>query len=450
MIKGAVKMFREFVGHGLMQNVLALLSVQFFRKILPLLTIPYLARVLGPGSWGLVAIFQSLAMCTVLVIEFGFQLSATRQIARSRNSGESVAGVFAGVLGAQMVLAVCAVSGILLFSSWVPVLKEHPAMLASCLLWAVAEGINPIWYFLGMERMKIVATLEICSKTAAAVAMFALVHSPEDTGIVMALQAIAPLLSIVAALWIVYRDIPFQLPSVALVRDALVTGWPMFVMRSAESLYTLANAFVLGMFAGPTVVGYFAGPEKISRALVGVFNPVRETLYPRISKLVHTSPAQASRLARIGMIVTGSGGLLMGVFVFCSAPFLVKIVLGAQFGPAVGVLRMLAILPPLISVTQSVGMQWLLPLGKEHAVTRILVMAGMINLVLAFVLVPKHAHIGMAWAVICAEAFVSVCMIYLAVTDRDHRMPLRRQASIEDADFAAEYEAIESGSPGAL
>ena len=425
-----MKMFREFVQQGLIGNVLALMSVQFFRKILPLITIPYLARVLGPGGWGLVAIFQSLAMCTVLVIEFGFQLSATRMVARCRQSKTRLSEVFAGVVGAQVLLCVCAVAGIVLLGLMVPILRDHPAMLAACLLWSVAEGFNPVWYFLGMERMRAVATLEICSKSAAALAMFALVRSPRDAGMVLALQAIAPMLSIIAAVVIVSRDIRFQLPSRALVREALTAGWPMFAMRSAESLYTLANAFLLGLFAGPTVVAYFAGPEKISRSLFGLLNPVRETLYPRISKLVHTSPDQAARLARIGITVSALGGLIMGGLVFAFAPMLVRIVLGTQFAPAVTVLRILAALPPIISVMQSVGMQWLLPLGREGAVTRTILIAGVFNIALACLLVPAHGAVGMAWAVLCSETFVCLAVLYLAMTDREHRMPFRRRVEI--------------------
>src|SRR5580700_9626129 len=115
----------------------------------------------------------------------------------------------------------------------------------------------------------------------------------------------------------------------------------------------------------------------------------------------------------------------MGVFVFVFAPFLIKVLLGAQFAPAVTVLRILAILPPVIAVGQAVGMHWLLPLGRERVVTRTIVIAAALNLVLVFVFVPTHAHLGMAWAVVCSEAFVASCLLYAALADREHRMPLR-------------------------
>jgi polysaccharide transporter, PST family len=437
------KALPEAAGEGLLKNVLTLTSVQFFRKILPLITIPYLARVLGPASWGLVAIFQSLAMCTVIVIEFGFQLYATRQVARCRHSENLLADVFVGVLGAQGLLALGAALVVAIVAPFVTVLRDHPAFVVSALLWSIAEGVNPIWYFVAMERMKAAAVIEICSKTAAAAAIFILVHSANDAGIVMAVQAIAPILSIVGALRLVRRDIPFRVPSVRLIRQALRGGWSMFIMRGAESLYTLANAFLLGLLAGPVAASYFAGPEKVSRALLGWLNPVRDALYPRLSKLVHTSFDQAARLARTGIAVTILGGMCMGLLVFLSAPLLVHILLGPQFEPAVQVLRMLAILPPLTSVTQSIGLLWLLPLGHERVVSRAIVATGILNVCLAFLLVPKHGYIGMAWAVLCSEAFACVCVVCAAVALRHHRpVPASFAILASDSNSTSEAELL--------
>lgn len=411
-------------GEGLFQNAFALLCVQFFRKILPIITIPYLARVLGPGGWGLVATFQSLALTMVLLIEFGFPFSATRRVACGKQSQEDVSDIWAGVVGAQALLAAGAIvlTGILCL--FVPMMRDHISLTVWALVWAIAEGMNPVWYFLGMERMDIIALLEICTKVAMTCCLIGFVRSDQDTYRVIAIQAIAPIVSLLVAMSLVHRGVPFRVPTLLLIKKSMSGSLSLFMMRSAEGMYTLANGFLLGMLAGPGVVGYFAGPEKISRALIGVFNPVRETLYPRLSKLIHSSPHQAARLARAGMMITGFGGLAMGLCVFFFAPYLVKLILGPGFEPAVGVLRILALLPPLISVTQSVGMGWLLPLGRDRIVTRSMGLGALINLVLAFLLIPQFAQTGIAWAVVSAEAFVCAMVLYSAVNDAERRLPI--------------------------
>jgi PST family polysaccharide transporter len=189
----------------------------------------------------------------------------------------------------------------------------------------------------------------------------------------------------------------------------------MFVFRSGESLYGVGNVFVLGLFAPPVVVGYFASAEKISKAIFGLLNPIREALYPRLSSLARHGSEAAMGLARIGVVVMVSGGLALGAGVFVFAPLLVRILMGPGFAPAVTVLRILAALPPILSVTYSVGLQWLLPLGRDGEVNRIILTAGALNLALAVLLAPRFAHLGMAAAVVTAEAFVCFSMLRVVI-----------------------------------
>ena len=87
------------------------------------------------------------------------------------------------------------------------------------------------------------------------------------------------------------------------------------------------------------------------------------------------------------------------------APILIHLLMGPGFEPAITVLRIFALLPPLLSITHSMGLQWLWPHGRDAEVNRIILSAGALNLVLAVLLAPRFAHVGMAWAVVCAEAF---------------------------------------------
>src|SRR5579884_1231644 len=123
-------MLQRFRGR-LFQNIVALYGAQAGRKIIPLLSIPYLARALGPAGWGLVAFVTALGDFLVILIEFGFNLSATREIARQRDCPEKCSEVMAGVVGAQVLLAVFAVVAALLTAQFIPALRHDPRLLAS-------------------------------------------------------------------------------------------------------------------------------------------------------------------------------------------------------------------------------------------------------------------------------------------------------------------------------
>jgi PST family polysaccharide transporter len=403
---------REHSGEALFTNVLALSAIQVCRKTLPVLTLPYLTRVLGSGNWGLHPFFQSFSACAIVIIEFGFGLSASRDVSRHRDDARQLSGIVGGVLSGQFVLAALVAVATVFAAGYLPWLRAHPWFTIAALLWAIAEGCSPFWYFLGAESMVTIAILEISTKTLATAGVFLLVHTPQDGDRVLLLQAAASGLSLAAGLAMIARRHPIGPLNPRLAWRSLRAGWPLFVMRSADSLHTAGNGFLLGSVVGPTVVGYFAGPEKISRSLFGLFNPLRDALYPRLTSLTDRAPDRAVRLARAGTAVTVAGGALLGAAMFVFAPWLIRIVMGPGFEPAIPLLRILTLLPVLRAVIQSVSMQWLLPNGKESVVTRIILSALVLHVVLVYAVCRRYSYLGMAWVVVASEAYV--CVLSLA------------------------------------
>ena len=295
------------VRSSVIRNLIAMGAVQVCRKVLPVVTMPYLGRVLGPAGLGSIAVVQGFTVLAGLLIEYGFNLSATRELAQSRQSKQRRAELLSGVLGAQALLVLLAFVSSYACSWFIPILSGQPRMLLFGILFCIADSCNPYWYFQGMERMGFVAAFEIGAKALAAGAIFALVRGPDQAWIVLAAQAAASFLATSIALAIAIRESGVHRPSVAGMSEAIRKGWPMFLFRSADSLYALGNSFVLGLFVSPVLVGYYAGSEKISKAIFGLMNPIREALYPRLSSLVKDSPAEAARWARIGIVFMGTG-----------------------------------------------------------------------------------------------------------------------------------------------
>ena len=363
------------------------------------------------------ALAQAFGLYLALFVEYGFGLSATREVARYRDSVERRAELLAGVLGAKVLLALPSLGLALFVSHWVPTFRDHPEVLWAGVFWALATAFNLMWYFQGLERMGQVATLDIAGKALALIGMLLWVHKPVDGWKALAVMGVSALLSVLIALILAYREVPVRLPNYANVWKMLRLGWTMFLFRSAVSLYTVGNTFILGFFAPPLIVGYYAGAEKISKAFLGLMGPVSQALYPRLSHLIQHSRAEAARLVRTSMGVMGVSGVVIGLAVFILAPLLVRILLGEGYEPAVPVLRVFALLPPLMALSSVLGIQWMLPLGLDRPFNAIILGAGLVNLCLAMFLAPRFAHLGMAWAVVISEAFVTGGM-YLFIWKR--------------------------------
>jgi polysaccharide transporter, PST family len=403
----------EKLRHPVAKNSAALYGVQFCRKLFPLFTVPYLTRMLNPAGWGTVAFVLAMGEIVALIIEFGFNLSATREISRQRDHRENCRDVMGGVLGAQTLLALIGIGLAAVVSSHIPLLRNQPKMVVAGLIYAVAQGCTPLWFFQGLERLRLAAGLEVGAKFAALCGVFLLVRSPQDGWKVVVLQAMAAGVSTTAGICLAIRSFGFCFPDFKMVRHALRRGWPMFVFRSAESLYGIGNVFLLGLFAPAAVVGYFATAEKITKAMFGLLNPIRESLYPRLSYLAASSEQAAARLARPAIAVMVSAGLFLTTVLFVMAPWFIRILAGPEFVPAIPVLRLYSILPLMLSITYSVGLQWLLPIGRDGVVNRIILGGGFLNLVLSCLLAPRLGAMGMATSVLLSEFYVCTSMVWV-------------------------------------
>ena len=411
-----MKAVRELFKSKIVHNAASLYFVQGCRKVMPLLILPYLARVLGPSGWGDVAFTLSMGEFISLVIEFGFSLSATRDIAQNRDSKEACRQIAIGTLGAQVLLAVASVLIALVVATHIPLLRSHPRLLYAGLVYGTAQGMTPIWLFQGMERMALAASLEVASRVVALGAVFLFVHSPSDEWKALAFQCLAPVILVCVGIWIAHRLFSLHLPRLSIVWSALRTGWPMFLLRSGGAAYSTANVLVLALFAPASVVGYYASAEKLTKAITGLLLPIRDAFYPRLSQLAAHSLAESQRLTRISALVEIGCGLALSIITFAGAHAIIGIVFGQTFEAAVPILRILALIPLITALSDSIGFQSLLPMGKEALVTMAMLAGGAVNLAIAFVLAPRFLGKGMAVSVIIAE--VAVCAVLVAIVAR--------------------------------
>jgi PST family polysaccharide transporter len=265
-----------------------------------------------------------------------------------------------------------------------------------------------MWYFLGLERMRFPSIVNLTARIAYTGLIFVFVTSPDKGWMILALQGISSTVVAVVLFVSMYRDVPWNTPNTARGMAALRMGWSMFLFRSAVSLYTTANTFILGLFVPPAVVSFYGGAERSNKAAQAFMQPLSLALFPRMSHLITSNLARAAQVARHTLLLFGGLALVIGASIAMLAPLLIRIVLGPGYGPAVPVFQVLAILLPLIAISNVLGVQWMWPLGMDRAVNRIIMSAGLLNIVLAVWLAPRYGAVGIAWAVVMAESFVTL------------------------------------------
>lgn len=396
-------------------NLISLYGVQVATLVLPLATLPFLTRVLGPDAWGQLAAVQALGITLSLIVEYGFVFSATRTVAAHRDQPDVIARTAAQVLSAKLMLSVVAgVVGLSIFVL-VPAFREHPLLFALGLVYAVAQGFTPLWYFQGLEDMRLVAVIDVAMKALSTVLIFLLIRRPEQAWQVLALQSGTIVLAQVLNTARLYRRVSYRPPGLAAGTEGLRSGWSMFLFRGAVGLYTTANAALLRAFVPSAAVAQYANADRLANAAKSLVQPVTQVLFPRMSYLVHHDPAAADRLARWSLLVLVGLTSLVAAGAYLVAPAFIPWFLGSAYQPSVPLFQLLCLTFPLVAASNVLGIQWMLPQGMDRAFNAIIMTAGVLNLVLALMLVPVSGALGMVWTVVISEGFVVIAMmLYLA------------------------------------
>lgn len=396
---------------SILENVVSLYVIHIFNYIVPLLMIPYLTRHLGVVGWGEFAIAEALARYLTLFIEYGFTLSGTREVARNQEQPEARSTLLSGIIGAQALLAVTSITVGFILSRTLPAFQGAPWLFWSGIVWGILDAFNLMWYFQGLERTRVVAIFDVSARAVSVILTFLFVRGPEDGWLVFCFRGISSALSVVFCLHLAYKEIPFRRPAATDARRMLKDGFAMFLLRSSINLYLLGNVLILGIFAPPAVVGLYSGAEKISRAAIAMLNPVTQALYPRISKLLHAGDHGAKGLIRIAMAAMGSGGVLTALSITIAAPLIVRVLLGKEFAEATIILRLLCLLHPIVALNNVLGIQWMIPHGRERQFNYITIGGGLVNLALGLILVPRIMQFGIVWSVITAEILMFAAII---------------------------------------
>ena len=378
------------------KNTAALLLVQAANLLLPLVTFPYLTRVLGPETFGGMALSTAVVSYFVLLADYGFNLSATKRIAASGQRADLISEIFWSVLGAKVGLVVLGLLLLWIAVAAIPRLHDIQFLIAATAPLLLGSLLFPQWLFQGIERMSVVSISVILSRATMIPFTFALVHGPDDVWkaalINSSTTAFSGLISI--GFIVRLRMITWCAPSVGKIIEALRDGSHVFVSTASISLYSTTNTVLLGFIAGDTAVGYFAAADRLRAACSSLISPLSNAVYPRVNALMVNERREAFALIRQLLWIQGAATMVISAGLFVFAPLIVNLVLGSQFTGAVTVLRWMAAIPFLVGLSNVFGVQAMLSVGMKREFSYILLASGLVNLMILVPLAQMAGAVG--------------------------------------------------------
>lgn len=396
-------------------NFFSLSVVQFANYMAPLILIPYLTRVLGLPRFGLVELARAISVYFLMLTDYGFSLSATQEISVHRDDPDRVSEVFSSVMLLKLLLVL--VSVVLLSAAVfaIPKLRTDWPVYYLSFLSVIGMWLFPLWLFQGHERMKHIAVFIVTAKLLVIASTFVFVHKSDDYLYVPLLQSAGTILVGLTGLIVAVRIFPirFYVPATQVLWRHFQSGWHVFISKMATTLCTTSNIVVLGLLTDNVFVAYYAAGEKIVRAASdGLLVPLSQAIFPHIGRLAAQSRPAALRFAgKVAVLLTAvtfviSIGLLVG------APAIARLVLGREVPGGTVVIRILSFLPVLVGLSHLLGVQVLVNFGFKKALARIVLIAGIVNVILALLMASSLRHVGVAIGSLTTEVLIlaGVCV----------------------------------------
>jgi len=403
----------------LFSNFISLSVLQGANYILPLITLPYLVRVLGVEYFGLLAFATAIIMYFQIITDYGFNLTATREISIHRENKEKVIEIFSSVMTIKFILMF--ISFLLLAIVVFSFKKLSDEWEVYFLTFGIVVGqfLFPIWFFQGMERMKYITYLNILSKSIFTVAIFIFVQEENDYHLVPILTSIGFIIAGVWSLYLIKKefDINFKFQKVEIVIFYLKDGWYIFLSQLNISLFSHSNIIILGLFTNNVAVGYYSIAEKVMRALAMMQMPITGAIFPHISSLMKKNRVQAIfKLKKIINIGTVIYIILLSIIIIFSEQ-IILLLFSKEALNSVIVLQIIAIVPLTIFLNNIFGTQIMLNTGKSKQFSKILFIGAIINIILCSILSYYFSYIGTAIALLIIEIFIMFGMFFYVKKD---------------------------------
>ena len=374
---------RRLAGHRLVKNTAALFLVQVSTNLAPLLVLPYLARVLTTDHFGLIAFATSFNWYFITLVEYGFNLTATRRVAIHHDDPARVSQIFSSVMLAKAMLTV--LGFLLMLGVVLGTDKLRPNLLLFCLSYMAVVGdlLFPLWLFQGLQKMENLVWRDLSSKLIALCLIFVFVRQDSDYVLAAGFQAgstvIAGIIGLVSVPFM--TSVRWRKPSFKEALDALKEGWAIFLSMAASSISYSTNVFLLNMRSGPADVAYYSAAYRLIVALRMLVSPVVTALYPHISHMAFSSRSNAVAFLRKYTVVLAAPFLAAGILLIFTAPLIIRFY-GSKYLPAAILLQILAMSPFLLALQNSYSTFFMLGFGYEREYSRIVLRATLLNFLL--------------------------------------------------------------------
>lgn len=382
--------------------------LQIAGYVFPLITMPYLARVIGADGFGKIAFASAIVVWIQTISDWGFNLTATRDVAQNRADKEKVSRIFSNVLWARCLLTIF--SGLLLLIAvlTVPYLRENADIIFVTFLLVPGHILFPEWFFQAIEKMKYTTIFNLLIKLVFTIAVFIFIHEKEDYIIQPLLSTIGFLICGVGALYLILMKWGYTLysPQWGELTRTIKGSTDVFINNLMPNLYNSFSVMLLGFFGGATANGLYDGGNKFPTIFYNFQSVLSRAFYPFLSR----RPDKHSVYAKLNI-----GSALIGAILLITlSPLVIKIMLGDEFENSVIVMQILSFSVVFLAMSYTYGTNYLIIHHKEKPLRNLTFISSIIGMCASIPLVYFFSYIGAAITVLLCRGLLGIGACVLA------------------------------------
>lgn len=395
-------------GRTLVANFGYLSLLQIAGYIFPLITMPYLARVIGVDGFGKIAFASAVVVWFQTVADWGFNYTATRDVAKNREDKEKVSEIFSNVLWARCILMIASFLLLLLAIFIVPIFRENNAVILVTFLLVPGHIMFPDWFFQAMERMKYITILNLLSKLLFTIAVFVFIKNKGDYILQPLFTTLGYIVSGIISMYVILHKwkIKIKRPVFASIISTIKGSTDVFINNILPNFYNSFSVMLLGYFGGPISTGIYDASRKFTSIAHQFMNVLSRTFFPYLSRRID----KHSLFEKMYLI----SSLIFTLILFVFAPFLIKLFFTSDFYPAISILRLTSISTFLVALSRVYGSHYLIIKGYEALLRNITFICTIVGFTISFPLVYYLNVLGAALTLTITQALLGVFIMIVA------------------------------------
>ena len=286
MIKKFRKKLENKDNRSLVENFLSLSTLQVFSMVLPLVTLPYILRVLGLANYGAVVLAGSLIAYFTSVTDYSFKITATRDVAVFRNSKKKLDLIYSKVMILKTLLFLVSFAIISVIVLLYPPFYKARLLFFLTVPMLIGNTIFPDWFFQGMEKMKYITILNLIISVIVTTCVFIFIKQKEDYWKYPLLQSCSLIFSGIIGQIILIKKYKLRfifLPP-SIIINALKTNFPIFVNQCMPQLYNNTSTFLLGILTNTSTLGIYDAIKKIVDLCIVLVGIVSRVFFPYLNR----------------------------------------------------------------------------------------------------------------------------------------------------------------------